>query len=177
MRFKLTTMSKRLSFLFFALLASATINPATAFGHAGAVSTSPAQDEVVTVMPAEIKVVFSEELMTITDKEINTISLTHFDGPPVEITDVKVSGATLSATVPQGEYEPGVYEVNYRIVSADGHKVSDSFTFSLNTPVTTSVPYVEDEGDGVLPLPIVGAIAIVVILGGYLALRARNRKS
>lgn len=150
--------------------------PNSAQAHAGVVSTFPSQDEVATVMPAEIKVVFSEELMTITDKEINTISLTHFDGPPVEITDVKVTGTTLSATVPSGDYEPGVYEVNYRIVSADGHQVSDSFTFSLNAPVTTSAKSVAEEGDGVLPLPIVGAIAIVVILGGYLALRARNRK-
>lgn len=150
--------------------------PNSAQAHAGVVSTFPSQDEVVTMMPTEIKVVFSEELMTITDKEINTISLTHFDGPPVEITDVKVTGTTLSATVPSGDYEPGVYEVNYRIVSADGHQVSDSFTFSLNAPVTTSAPSVAEEGDGVLPLPIVGAIAIVVILGGYLALRARNRK-
>ena len=150
--------------------------PNSAQAHAGVVSTFPSQDEVATVMPAEIKVVFSEELMTITDKEINTISLTHFDGPPVEITDVKVTGTALSATVPSGDYEPGVYEVNYRIVSADGHQVSDSFTFSLNAPVTTSAPSVAEEGDGVLPLPIVGAIAIVVILGGYLALRARNRK-
>lgn len=161
----------------YAVLLSMVLFPAAGFAHAGVVSTFPVQDEVVTMMPMEIKVVFSEELMTITDKEINTISLTHFDGPPVEITDVKVSGTTLSAAIPAGVYESGIYEVTYRIVSADGHKVSDSFTFSLNTPVTTSVPYVEDEGDGVLPLPIVGAIAIVVILGGYLALRARNRKS
>lgn len=169
-------MRKRLSILFFALLSTVIINPTAVFAHAGVVSTFPVQDEVATVMPAEIKVVFSEELMTITDKEINTISLTHFDGPPVEITDVKVTGTTLSATVPSGDYEPGVYEVNYRIVSADGHQVSDSFTFSLNAPVTTSATSVAEEGDGVLPLPIVGAIAIVVILGGYLALRARNRK-
>lgn len=169
-------MRKRLSILFFALLSTAIINPTAAFGHAGVVSTSPAQDEVVAVMPAEIKVVFSEELMTITDKEINTISLIHFDGPPVEINDVRVSGATLSANVPSGDYESGIYKVRYRIVSADGHKVSDSFTFSLNAPVTTAALNVEADGDGVLPLPIVGAIAIVVILGGYLALRARNRK-
>jgi methionine-rich copper-binding protein CopC len=150
--------------------------PNSAEAHAGVVSTFPSQDEVVTVMPTEIKIVFSEELMTITDKEINTISLIHFDGPPVEINDVRVSGATLSANVPSGDYESGIYKVRYRIVSADGHKVSDSFTFSLNAPVTTAALNVEADGDGVLPLPIVGAIAIVVILGGYLALRARNRK-
>ena len=159
----------------FALLAAA-LFPVSSSAHAGVVSTYPVQDEVVTVMPTEVKVVFSEELMTITDKEINTISLTRFDGPPVEITDVKVSGTTLSASVPAGDYESGIYEVTYRIVSADGHKVSDSFTFSLNAPVTTAAPNVEDDGDGVLPLPIVGAIAIVVILGGYFALRARNSK-
>ena len=126
-------------------------------------------------MPSEISIQFSEDLLTITDKEVNTISLTHFDGPPVEVTDVKVNGATLSATVPAGEYESGVYEVVYKIVSADGHKVIDSFTFSLNTPTLYTAPAEEPEGDGVLPLPIVLALAVLAALGGFFALRARRK--
>jgi hypothetical protein len=82
----------------------------------------------------------------------------------------------LTATVPEGEYASGVYEVFYRIVSADGHKVSDSFTFSLNAPALIAEPVI-DEGDGVIPAPIALAIAIVVLLGGYLAFRASKGKS
>ena len=150
--------------------------PVSANAHAGVVSTSPAQDEVLNVMPSEISITFSEELLTISGQEVNTISLSLFDGPQVEIGDIKVSGATLSATIPEGEYDSGVYEVFYRVVSADGHKVSDSFTFSLNAPALISEPVVE-KGDGVIPAPIVASIAIVLALGGYLALRASKDKS
>ena len=168
-------MNKRLSFLLVAFLTIFS-NPSPTFAHAGVVSTSPAQDEVMNVMPGEISITFSEELLTIAGQEVNTISLNAFDGPQVEIGDIKVSGATLSATIPQGEYAAGVYEVVYRIVSADGHKVSDSFTFSLNAPALIAEPIVE-EGDGVIPAPIVASIAIVLALGGYLALRASKGKS
>jgi methionine-rich copper-binding protein CopC len=149
--------------------------PTIASAHAGVVGTSPTQDQVLTSMPKEISITFSEELLTIANQEINTLSLNAFDGPPVELGDIKISGTTLSATISEGEYASGVYKVTYRIVSADGHKVSDSFTFSLNAPALISEPIIED-GDGVIPAPIVGAIAILVILGGYLALRASKSK-
>lgn len=168
-------MNKRLSFLLVALLTIFS-NPSAAFAHAGVVSTSPAQDEVLNVMPGEITITFSEELLTIAGQEVNTISLNAFDGPPIEVSEIKVSGTKLSATIPQGEYAPGVYEVFYRIVSADGHKVGDSFTFSLNAPALISEP-VAEKGDGVIPAPIVAAIAILIILGGYLLFRANKRKS
>ena len=170
-------MTKRLSFLFLALLSIAVISPTVAFAHAGVVATSPTQDQVLNEMPSSISITFSEELLTIDNQEVNTLSLTAFDGPPVEITDLTVSGTQLSAVIPAGEYASGVYEVVYRIVSADGHKVSDSFTFSLNVPALISEPVISDEGDGVIPPPIAIAIAIVVALGGYLALRASKRKS
>jgi hypothetical protein len=108
---------------------------------------------------------------------VNSISLNLLDGAEIALTDLKVDGSVLSATVPTGEYESGVYEVFYSIVSADGHKVSDSYSFSLNAPTPLIAPASSDDGgDGVLPLPIVGAITLVVILGGFFALRARNRK-
>jgi len=163
---------KRFLFLVGALM----LLPVAANAHAGVVGTSPTQDEVLTSMPSEISITFSEELLTITGQEVNTISLSAFDGPPVEIGEITIAGTTLSATIPDGKYESGVYEVFYRIVSADGHKVSDSFTFSLNAPALVSEPVV-DEGDGVIPAPIALAIAIVLLLGGYLAFRASKDKS
>ncbi len=151
--------------------------PANANAHAGVVGTSPSQDQVLNEMPKEISITFSEELLTISNQEVNTLSLTAFDGPPVELSNVTVAGNTLSASIPSGEYTPGVYEVVYRIVSADGHKVSDSFTFSLNAPVLISEPVSDTGGDGVIPAPIALAIVIVVILGGYLVFRSSKGKS
>ena len=167
----------RKSLLFFALLATAIITPTAAFAHAGLVNANPSQNSSVTVMPSEISLTFTEDLMVLGEKDVNSISLNLMDGPEVMLTDVKVDGAVLSATVPTGEYESGIYEVFYKIVSADGHKLIDSYSFSLNGPTLYTAPNpVAEKGDGVLPLPIVGAIVIVVILGGFFALRARNRK-
>ena len=150
--------------------------PVNANAHAGVVSTSPSQDQVLNEMPSEISITISEELLTIAGQAVNTLSLTAFDGPPVEISEITVSGTQISAVVPAGEYASGVYEVVYRIVSADGHKVSDSFTFSLNAPALIAEPVLE-KGDGVIPAPIAASIAIVIALGGYLALRASKRRS
>jgi len=152
------------------------IVPVNANAHAGVVATSPTQDQVVNSMPSTISITFSEELLTIANQEVNTLSLTAFDGPPVELSEVTISGSSLSARIPSGEYAPGIYEVVYRIVSADGHKVSDSFTFALNVPAPVAELDDGESGNGVIPAPIAGAIAIVVALGGYLALRASKRK-
>jgi methionine-rich copper-binding protein CopC len=165
---------KRILFLVAAIL----LVPVSANAHAGLVSADPAPNSEVLVMQDEISLTFTEDLMVLGENEVNSISLNLMDGPEVSLTDIKVDGAVLSATVPAGMYESGTYEVFYKIVSADGHKLSDSYSFALNSIArgVTSAPADED-GDGVLPLPIVGAIALVTILGGYFALRARNRKS
>ena len=159
------------------LVAAILLVPVNANAHAGLVTSNPAANTEVTVMPTEIALTFTEDLMVIGEKNVNTISLNLMDGAAVPLTDIKVDGAILSATVPAGEYDSGVYEIFYSIVSADGHKLSDSYSFSLNAPTPLIAPAPADEdGDGVLPLPIVGAIVLVVILGGFFALRARNRQ-
>jgi methionine-rich copper-binding protein CopC len=151
------------------------LSPTAAFAHAGVVATVPVQDQVLMSMVREISVQFSEELLTISDKEVNTISLTELDGPAIELENVRVDGEYLKAEIPIGDYLPGTYEVTYRVVSADGHQVSDSFTFSLNAPVVTSAPSIADSDDGLLPAPILIAIAILLLLGGFFALRSQRK--
>jgi methionine-rich copper-binding protein CopC len=151
--------------------------PVSANAHAGLVSADPAANSEVLVMPEKISLTFTEDLMVLGEKDVNSISLNLMDGPEIALTDIKVDGAVLSATVPAGQYESGTYEVFYKIVSADGHKLSDSYAFSLNSIARVATPAPAEDSHGVLPLPIVGAIVIVLLLGGYFALRARNRKS
>jgi copper transport protein len=165
-------MKKSLIALF--ALATLLLSPTVAFAHAGVVATAPVQDQVLMSMAREISIQFSEELLTIENQDVNTISLTELDGPAIELENVTVDGAFLKAEIPIGDYAPGTYEVNYRIVSADGHKVSDSFTFSLNAPAVTATAAPVEDGDGVIPLPIVAAIAIILIAGGFLLFRARK---
>ena len=158
------------------------LSPATAFAHAGLVSANPEPNKEITVMPDRISLTFTEDLMVIGEKNVNTISLSYQPSADatvtINLTDLQVEGATLSAVVPAENYQSGTYEITYSIVSADGHKVSDSYRFSLNAPTLLIAPApAKDAGHGVLPLPIVGAIALVIALGGLFAFRARTRKS
>ncbi len=148
--------------------------PVGANAHAGVVAVAPAQDQVLMSMASEISIQFSEELLTISNEDVNTLSLTELDGPPIELENIRVEGEYLKAAIPSGDYAPGTYEVTYRIVSADGHKLSDSFTFALNAPAVTAAPVTTDEGDGVIPLPIVAAIVILALVGGFFIFHARK---
>ena len=159
------------------VLLSLLFSPTAAMAHAGLVSANPAANSSVTVMPEKIELTFSEDLMTIGEKNVNTISLNLLDGAEIPLTNIEIDGAKLTATIPSGNYESGSYEVFYSIVSADGHKVSDSYLFSLNAPTPLIAPAPStSESHGALPLPIVGALAIVIALGGLYALRARSTR-
>ena len=168
------------------LLVALLMVPVYANAHAGVVATNPSTDEVVTVMPSEISVTFSEELLVISDKEINTLTVTAPDGSLLENLESRVEGPTLIATVPvlnpaldpgpDNEYPSGLYTVKYRVVSADGHEVTDSYTFSLNAPMLLATESPANEGgNGVLPLPILIAILTVLVAGGLLLIRLRKR--
>jgi methionine-rich copper-binding protein CopC len=168
------------------LLVALLMVPVYANAHAGVVATSPSQDQVVTTMPTEVSVTFSEELLEISDKEVNTLTVADPDGALIENLNHRVEGPTLIATLPaadneSGEYPSGLYTVNYRVVSADGHEVTDSYTFSLNAPMLLATESAAQEGgdqeggDGVIPLPILIAILTLLVAGGILLIRLRKR--
>ena len=166
---------------FAVLLAALLMVPVYANAHAGVVATSPSQDQVVTTMPTEISVTFSEELLEISDKEVNTLTVADPDGALIENLNPRVEGPTLIATLPaadneSGEYPSGLYTVNYRVVSADGHEVTDSYTFSLNAPMLLATESPANQGgDGVIPLPILISILTLLVAGGILLIRLRKR--
>lgn len=143
--------------------------PFNAVAHSGLASSNPAANVEITIMPAEIELTFTEELMTIGEESVNTISLLDPSGSQIALTNIQVIGALMSAKIPEFEYPSGLYTVNYKIVSADGHKLSESFSFSLNAPMpaVTSTP-AEEEESGALPLPIVIAVLALIALGGFL---------
>ena len=179
-------MRTRLAITFFAL-AAFLMNPTTAFAHATVVSSNPTAGGLTSFMPDRIQITFTEDLLQLEGKQVNSMSLSymkHSDlGLAVPLTDVKVEGSTLSAAVPPGQHETGNYNVSYSIVAADGHKLNGSFLFTLKSfgstlqsATSSAAPVPTDEdGTGVLPLPIVGAIAIALRVGLFVAFGRRNR--
>jgi methionine-rich copper-binding protein CopC len=177
-------MRNTLRFLLFALLSisfASVFSVTTAIAHSGVVSSNPAAGEVLTELPNEISVTFSEELLVLEGKAVNTLTLTAQDRTELPLTEIRVEGNLLRATVPAGDYPAGSYEMSYRVISADGHEVSDVITFSLVAPAAlpaSSAPpeVVKSQSEPfALPLPIVLAIALLIVAGGFFALERRRR--
>lgn len=169
-------MRKLLPFLFSALLAisfASIFSTTAAVAHSGVVASNPTEGQVLTALPNEISVTFSEELLVIEGKAVNTLTLTAQDANQVPLTDISVEGNLLRASVPTGDYSAGMYELSFRVISADGHEVSDVITFSLDTPIAVAIT--PESEPFAIPLPIVLAVALLISVGGFLLLERRRR--
>lgn len=105
------------------LLAVAPVAPAAA--HASLISSSPADGAVVEDAPDSVELTFSEAVaspayVVVTDPHGRTVSV----GEP-QVADASVSQPTGQAD------DEGEYVVEYRVVSADGHPVSGSVSFTV----------------------------------------------
>ena len=117
-------------------LISFSISPAAA--HTSVVKTVPGYKSTLTEMPQAISIEFTDVLMTLGDKKVNSIELTGPDGSPVVIESTSIDQRTLTVQLPEQSYQDGTYLVSYRVVSADGHSISGSYELYLNTPSHSS---------------------------------------
>ena len=162
-------------FLFITLF----INPTAAVAHASVLSSNPSEGQVITEMPKEISVTFSDELLVVAGKEINTLKLNHSDGTSLPLQDATVTSNVLTAAVIAGENQPGLYQITYRVISTDGHEVSDVITFSLNTPegVVVTSEAIEVGTSWAIPFPIALALALLIAIAGFVLFeRCRSSK-
>lgn len=147
----------------------------TASAHAARIAAEPAADAVLETGPPRVSATFNEALqsnfaaMTVVGPDENMWST----GP------VEVSGAVASvAMLPSGP--AGVYTVNYRVTSADGHVVSGSWSFQVTVAGTGSPgPAVGQQpangADGGVPVwPFVAVAAVIVGGGAWWAVRRRS---
>ncbi len=99
-----------------------------AAGHAGLLFSTPEDGASLDVAPEEVVLTFSEELLTdlveisVLDAQGDLVVVTEVPQTPPPGTDVKIP---WPADLP-----PGEYSVAFRVVSADGHPVTGSVTFS-----------------------------------------------
>lgn len=98
---------------------------APAQAHNEIVSTTPAAGSVVTEQPETISVTTSDALL---EGGQNLIQVKGPDGLYFGDGCTTIDGTSAAAAVQLGA--AGEYTVAYKIVSADGHPVSDSYTFT-----------------------------------------------
>ncbi|MDF1478650.1 copper resistance protein CopC [Leifsonia sp. H3M29-4] len=99
-----------------------------AFAHNYVVSTTPEADSTITELPERFSVTTNAPLLdAFGDGSGFAIQIVDADGRYYGDGCVEVSGSTLSTAAALGE--AGDYTLVWRIVSEDGHTVSDEFGF------------------------------------------------
>lgn len=109
----------------------------SASAHATVVSTSPGDGSILTKAPAEVSVVFDEQVeiqpgalvvYAPDGHQVASGNATHVRGHPDSVM-IELGAAT----------QRGTYTAAWRVVSADSHPVSGGFTFSVGIVSATSV--------------------------------------
>jgi methionine-rich copper-binding protein CopC len=101
---------------------------AAASAHAHLVRATPAEGGSVKAAPAEVTLKFNERL----EPAFSSAVIRDAAGKQVDKADAHVDKAdrtTVRVSLPP--LEPGVYTVEWRIMSSDTHKVNGNFTFRV----------------------------------------------
>lgn len=103
------------------------------WAHAELISSTPADGAALGTAPATCSLTFSDELAA----QFVRVALTTPAGSAAVTATTR--GATV--TMPVADAGPGTYRVAYRVVSADGHPVSGTLTFTVTgTPTASASP-------------------------------------
>jgi copper transport protein len=105
---------------------------APAAAHAYVVDTDPLDGSVLTASPDRLRVTFNESIRLPSD----AVELYDSTGKPVP---VRVDGRGSGFTASPERLAAGTYALTWRIVSADGHPVAGSLSFSVIRPSATVV--------------------------------------
>jgi methionine-rich copper-binding protein CopC len=102
---------------------------APVLAHSDLRSSDPADGATLAAAPAEVSFTFNEQLL----EQGNAIVLTELaTGARLAVGPVEVDGDTVSVDWPGGA-AAGEYRAAYRVVSADGHPIDGSITFTVES--------------------------------------------
>lgn len=102
-----------------------------AFAHSSLSGSNPNDGEVKTEPVQEITLNFDGKIM-----EGSFIEITTTNGEAIEVTNFEIGDGYLTGTVAE-PLANNDYTVNWSIISADGHPLEGSFSFTVNAPVVT----------------------------------------
>src|SRR3954463_14938370 len=95
--------------------------------HAALLSSEPSAGSVLAHPPSRIRLLFSEPI----DATVSAIRLVSAGSPPRDLV-VRADPRDVSAFIGVTDsLPPAAYRVEWRTVSADGHKVSGHFAFTV----------------------------------------------
>lgn len=95
--------------------------------HASLLSSEPAAGSVVIASPTRIRLVFSEAI----EASLSAVSLVDTGGDSFVLEVAADPRDVRAAVAPAPALVAGVYAVRWHVVSADGHRIDGSFSFTL----------------------------------------------
>ncbi len=98
-----------------------------AAAHTALTSSDPAKDATVTASPGAIVLTFNEDI----NPSLATIGVSSADGRNWVSGASQGEGPRLKSVIGPDRPGNGVYTVGYRVLSADGHPVTGSYTFTI----------------------------------------------
>lgn len=108
-----------------AALGLAVATPTPAHAHAGLTSSTPQEGEVLSALPDEVTLTFSEEISSPAYVAVRTA-----DGTTYEDGAASIDGPVVTQQLVAAD-EPGTYTIAYRVVSEDGHVVTGEFDVTV----------------------------------------------
>lgn len=116
-----------------------TAGATSATAHDSLLSASPEADSTTTEIPAEVTLTFSDEVFTAGSAV--QIAVIAPDGEDIVAGSPAIDGNTVSQPITETA-TPGTFTVQWRVVSSDGHPISDEYTYTLaqNTGTEESTP-------------------------------------
>lgn len=172
-----------LAAIFVALVAGLGLAASPVAAHDSLTSSNPKSGANLEVAPTEIELTFSSEPMA----DSPAIAVTDGDGENVNVGEPVINGKVVTA--PWTAKGDGSFNVNWRVVSSDGHPIDGELSFSIATdakasasPAAADASAVSDETSGLAPnspsyLWLAVLIALIIAsLIAFLTLRKKKPK-
>lgn len=110
----------------------------SAQAHSSLISSEPSEGQTLVVIPQSVTLTFNEKLIEIENQVVNSLTLVNESSGESTPLVVTTSGPTMKGEVPVGTYSVGGYQLKYRVVSADGHPITGTISFSTTTETKVS---------------------------------------
>ena len=102
--------------------------------HSDLVGSSPTADSVLNAAPESVELVFAAGVQP----QGGAIQVTGPDGERLDISNTFAASGNKAIVSVGDPSAAGAYRVTYRIVSADGHAIGDSFSYRLTQRAVNS---------------------------------------
>jgi copper resistance protein C len=150
-----------------------------AAAHSVLLATSPVSSSRIASAPDVVVLTFNE----MPRGEYSAIHIVGPDGARRDSGHVKVLNDTVSEAL-GGTRPAGLYTVDWRVISADGHPVSGQFTFTTTSqasalgprqPDTVGTATTKKSSSNTVIIVVIVIVVVVVVIAGLVFLRRRRR--